>query len=42
MQIEEMRTLLLETKNAKLLHYRKSKDPELAEALMMVREKIQK
>lgn len=41
-QNEEMKRVLIETKNAKLSHYKKSKDPELAETLMIVREKLQK
>jgi len=41
-QIEEMKQILLETKNAKLLHYKKSKDPELAEHLILIREKLKK
>jgi len=42
MVIEEMKQILLETKNAKLLHYKKSKDPELAEHLILIREKLKK
>lgn len=41
-QNEELRQLLLETKNAKLSHYKKSKDPELSETLMIIREKLKK
>lgn len=39
-QIEELRHVLMETKNAKLMHYLKGKEPELAEQLVMVRDKI--
>lgn len=39
-QIEELKRVLLETKNAKLMHYLKGKEPEMAEQLIMVREKI--
>ena len=41
-QNEELKRILLETKNAKLMHYRKSKEPELAEELMMLREELKK
>jgi len=41
-QNEELRKILLETKNAKLSHYKKSKDPELSEPLMIIREKLKK
>uniref|UniRef100_A0A6C0BA80 NADAR domain-containing protein n=1 Tax=viral metagenome TaxID=1070528 RepID=A0A6C0BA80_9ZZZZ len=41
-QNEEMKQILLETKNAKLLNYKKSKDPELAEDLILIREKLKK
>ncbi|MEI7489041.1 MAG: NADAR domain-containing protein, partial [Chryseobacterium sp.] len=34
----ELKQLLLETNKAKLLHYRKGKEPELAENLMTIRE----
>ena len=37
-QNSELKQMLLETKKAKLLHYRKGKEPELAENLMMLRE----
>ena len=37
-QNSELKQMLLETKKAKLLHYRKGKEPELAENLMMIRE----
>ena len=39
-QIGELKTVLLETKNAKLMHYLKGKEPELAESLLMVRDKL--
>jgi predicted NAD-dependent protein-ADP-ribosyltransferase YbiA (DUF1768 family)/uncharacterized protein (DUF2164 family) len=42
MQDEELKQLLKLTKRAKLLHYKKSKDPELAETLMFVRDKLNK
>jgi hypothetical protein len=41
-QIEEMKQVLIETKNAKLMHYLSRKEPELADQLMMVRSKITK
>jgi predicted NAD-dependent protein-ADP-ribosyltransferase YbiA (DUF1768 family) len=39
-QIDELKLVLLETKNAKLMHYLKGKEPELAEQLVTVRDKI--
>jgi len=39
-QIEELKHVLLLTKNAKLMHYLKGKEPELAEELIMVRDKL--
>ena len=39
-QNEDLKTILIETKNAKLLHYKKGKEPELAEPLMFVRDKL--
>lgn len=39
-QIEDLKRVLLETKNAKLMHYLKGKEPELAEQLIIVRDKI--
>jgi len=39
-QIGELKTVLLETKNAKLMHYLKGKEPELAESLLTVRDKL--
>jgi predicted NAD-dependent protein-ADP-ribosyltransferase YbiA (DUF1768 family) len=39
-QNEDLKQLLKETKKAKLLHYKKGKEPELAEALIMVRDKL--
>jgi predicted NAD-dependent protein-ADP-ribosyltransferase YbiA (DUF1768 family) len=41
-QNEELKLLLKETKKAKLMHYRKSKEPELAETLIFVRDKLVK
>lgn len=41
-QNEELKQLLKLTKRAKLLHYKKSKDPELAETLMFIRDKLNK
>ena len=37
-QNEDLKRLLIETKNAKLLHCKKCKEPELMEDLMMIRE----
>jgi predicted NAD-dependent protein-ADP-ribosyltransferase YbiA (DUF1768 family) len=39
-QLEDLKRVLLATKNAKLAHYLKGKEPELAEQLIMVRDKI--
>jgi len=39
-QLEELKQVLMATKNAKLAHYLKGKEPELAEQLIMVRDKI--
>jgi len=39
-QNEDLRELLSETKNAKLLHYKAKSEPELMEQLMMVRDKL--
>jgi predicted NAD-dependent protein-ADP-ribosyltransferase YbiA (DUF1768 family) len=36
----ELKKMLIETKNAKLAHYKKGKEPELAEDLMSIREKL--
>lgn len=41
-QNEEMRQLLKETKNAKLMRFKKSKDPELSESLIFLRDKLNK
>jgi predicted NAD-dependent protein-ADP-ribosyltransferase YbiA (DUF1768 family) len=37
-QNEDLKRLLIETKNAKLLHCKKCKEPELMEDLMTIRE----
>lgn len=39
-QNEDLKALLKETKKAKLLHYKKGKEPELAEPLIIVRDKL--
>jgi len=39
-QIEDLKKVLLETRNAKLMHYLKGKEPELAEQLINVRDKL--
>jgi len=39
-QIEDLKQVLMATKNAKLVHYLKGKEPELAEQLIMVRDKV--
>jgi predicted NAD-dependent protein-ADP-ribosyltransferase YbiA (DUF1768 family) len=39
-QLEELKQVLMSTKNAKLMHYLKGKEPELAEQLITVRDKI--
>jgi predicted NAD-dependent protein-ADP-ribosyltransferase YbiA (DUF1768 family) len=41
-QVEEMKRVLLETKNAKLMHFVRRKEPELADQLMVIRSKIAK
>ena len=41
-QNEDLKKVLLETKRAKLEHYKKSKEPELMESLMMFRDKLKK
>ena len=41
-QIEEMGNVLIATKNAKLMHYLKGKEPEMADQLMIIREKMMK
>ena len=39
-QNEDLKSLLRETKKTKLMHYKKGKEPELAEALIFVRDKL--
>jgi predicted NAD-dependent protein-ADP-ribosyltransferase YbiA (DUF1768 family) len=39
-QNEDLKEMLKETKNAKLIHYKKGKEPELAESLIIVRDKL--
>jgi predicted NAD-dependent protein-ADP-ribosyltransferase YbiA (DUF1768 family) len=39
-QNADLKALLMETKKAKLMHYKKGKEPELAEPLIIVREKL--
>lgn len=41
-QNQELKDLLLDTKNAKLMQYSKGSPPELAEELMLVRDKLKK
>jgi predicted NAD-dependent protein-ADP-ribosyltransferase YbiA (DUF1768 family) len=41
-QDPELKDLLSHTRNAKLVHYKKGKEPELMETLMIVREKLKK
>jgi len=41
-QIDKMKEVLMNTRNAKLLHYEKAKEPELAEHLLQVRDKIRR
>ena len=40
-QNPELKQILLNTKNAMLLHQRKKQEPEIYNSLMLVREKIQ-
>jgi predicted NAD-dependent protein-ADP-ribosyltransferase YbiA (DUF1768 family) len=39
-QNEDLKALLKETKKSKLMHYKKGKEPELAESLIIVRDKL--
>jgi predicted NAD-dependent protein-ADP-ribosyltransferase YbiA (DUF1768 family) len=39
-QNEDLKELLRDTKKAKLMHYKKGKEPELAESLIIVRDKL--
>lgn len=41
-QNEDLKALLLATKNAKLVHYKKGKEPEFIESLVHIREKLKK
>jgi predicted NAD-dependent protein-ADP-ribosyltransferase YbiA (DUF1768 family) len=41
-QIDKMKNVLMGTRNAKLLHYVKAKEPELAENLLQIRDKIRR
>jgi predicted NAD-dependent protein-ADP-ribosyltransferase YbiA (DUF1768 family) len=41
-QIDKMKAVLMNTRNAKLLHYVKAKEPELAENLLQIRDKIRR
>lgn len=41
-QNNDLKELLIATKHAKLVHYKKSQEPETSDALMVVRDKLQK